>query len=76
MKMSPFDFYLPIHNICIEYDGEQHYRSILKFGGDDSFLKLQKRDKIKTLYCKIRGIKLIRIRFDENIEERLKEIFE
>ena len=22
----PFDFYLPKHNLCIEYDGEQHFR--------------------------------------------------
>lgn len=29
----PFDFYIPIQNICIEYNGEQHYRPFKIFGG-------------------------------------------
>jgi len=29
----PFDFYLPNENICIEYDGIQHFKPIDYFGG-------------------------------------------
>ena len=34
----PFDFYLPKHNICIEYDGKQHFEPIDIFGGEDEFI--------------------------------------
>lgn len=67
----PFDFYLPDYNICIEYDGEQHYKSIKKFGGEDKFLKVKKRDKIKTNYCIINNITLFRIKYDEDIYKYL-----
>jgi len=72
----PFDFYLPKHNICIEFDGKQHYTPIERYGGQKTFSITQIRDAIKTQYCLDNGIKLIRIRYDESIEERLKEIFD
>ena len=28
IRTLPFDFYLPDYNICIEYDGEQHFKPI------------------------------------------------
>jgi len=67
----PFDFYLPEQNICIEYDGEQHYKVIKYWGGENGFLMRQKRDKIKTDYCKDNNIKLIRIRYDDNLINEL-----
>lgn len=57
----PFDFYLPKYNICIEYDGEQHFKSKEQWGGHAGFLDRQKKDQIKTEYCKINNINLIRI---------------
>jgi len=68
----PFDFYLPDHNICIEFDGEQHYKAIEWFGGGQGFKERKKNDNLKTEYCKINNIKLIRIKFNQNINERLK----
>jgi len=67
-----FDFYLPEKNICIEYDGEQHYKPIDFFGGINKFNEQQKRDKIKNEYCKNNNIHLIRIRYNDNILEKLK----
>lgn len=68
-----FDFYLPDIITCIEYDGEQHFRSHIIWGEEK--LKLtQIRDKIKTDYCKYNNINLIRIRYNENIEEKLNQI--
>lgn len=61
----PFDFYLPEKNICIEYDGEQHFRPVDYFGGLEAFDKLKKRDVIKDNYCLKNNIKLIRIPFDK-----------
>jgi very-short-patch-repair endonuclease/ribosomal protein S27AE len=71
----PFDFYLPEENICVEYDGEQHYKSINNFGGEMGLKSMQIRDQIKTDYCKNNNIKLIRIPYFEikNIEKILDE---
>lgn len=64
-KPLPFDFYLPIQNICIEYDGEQHFKPITKFGGVNGHNKCLYNDKIKTEYCIKNNIKLIRIPYTE-----------
>lgn len=67
----PFDFYLPNHNMCIEYDGEQHFRANENWGGEKALKLQQIKDKIKDKYCKDNNIKLLRIRYDENTEEVL-----
>lgn len=71
-KPLPFDFYIPYYNICIEYDGIQHYKSIEWFGGEESLSSNKVRDQIKTNFCIENDIKLIRISYKENIEEKLK----
>jgi len=59
-KPLPFDFYLPNFNICIEYDGEQHFgKWFTKIKIDFNIIKLH--DNIKNEYCKNNNIKLIRI---------------
>lgn len=70
-KLLKFDFYLPELNTCIEFDGEQHYKSFKYFGGDDGFKVIQKRDKIKNDYCVDNNIKLIRIKYNDNISDSL-----
>ena len=60
-KKMRFDFFIPKQNTCIEYDGEQHYKSLKCFGGDEFFKKTKKRDKIKNKYCIENNIELIRI---------------
>ena len=58
-KELPFDFYLPEHNTCIEYNGEQHYKAFSFFGGYDKLVKTKKNDSIKFNYCKDNNINLI-----------------
>jgi len=60
----PFDFYLPEYNICIEYDGIQHFEPIKYWDGDKGFLYIKNNDKIKNKYCKNNNIKLIRIKYN------------
>jgi very-short-patch-repair endonuclease len=67
-----FDFYLPEHNTCIEYDGRQHFEPIKYFGGEVAFKILQERDKIKENFCNENNINLMRIKYNENIENKLK----
>ena len=69
-----FDFYLPKHNMCIEYDGEQHFSKYRFEKNNDKFELRQMRDKIKTNFCIENDIKLIRISYKENIEEKIKWI--
>ena len=79
----PFDFYLPNHHICIEYDGEGHYKPIRR--GNISYAQAQEllqsiqyRDGIKDNYCNKNNIKLIRMPYWEfnNIDNILnKELF-
>ena len=59
-KLS-FDFYLPDYNICIEYDGRQHFEHI--FGYEKDFLRMQENDNIKNKYCFNNNIRLIRIKY-------------
>jgi len=66
-----FDFYLPKINTCIEFDGLQHYKSVIYFGGEESLKKSKLRDKIKNIFCKENNINLIRIRYDEDVEKKL-----
>jgi len=70
----PFDFYLPDYNICIEYDGIQHFEP--RFGMSEvDYSGIIKRDKIKDKYCKENNIYLIRIPYYDynNIEGIIKE---
>ena len=64
-----FDFYLPDYNICIEFDGKQHFESCEFFGGDEEFEKLQIRDRIKNEWCKVNEIKLLRLNYLQKIDE-------
>lgn len=70
-----FDFYVPSINTIIEYNGLQHYEPVEHFGGLKSLKKTQQRDKIKKQYCLDNGINYEIIRYDEDTEQRLQEIF-
>jgi len=69
----PFDFYLLDYNTCIEYDGIQHFKSNIHFGGEEGFKIRKNNDKIKTEFCKNKNINLLRIKYDENIIEKLEK---
>lgn len=58
-----FDFYLPDYNICIEYDGIQHFEVNTGWNTQEKFEYTKKSDNIKNQYCKGNNIKLIRISY-------------
>ena len=74
-RLLAFDFYLPDHNMCIEYDGLQHYKSVKYFGGDVRFEDQKIKDNIKNDFCLNNNIKLIRINGKNKINETLKKEF-
>jgi very-short-patch-repair endonuclease len=71
-----FDFYLPQKSLLIEYDGQQHFKPIKFFGGENNFKIGQNNDKIKNNFAKDNNIDLLRIKYDQinNIEQILKNI--
>lgn len=71
-RCLPFDFYLPDYNMCIEYDGQQHYEP--RFG-EGNFNKTKLHDEIKNKYCKDNNINLLRIPYWElsNIKNIIKD---
>ena len=71
IRSLPFDFYLPEYNLLIEYDGQQHFEPVDYFGGEDDFKIIQLHDQIKTQYCKQNNICLLRISYQQDIEEEL-----
>ena len=71
IRELPFDFYLPDNNLVIEYDGEQHYRPVDYFGGQDAFERLVKRDRMKTKYCNEHSIGLLRIPYYKDVQTEL-----
>ena len=77
-RMLSFDFYLPIENILIEYDGKQHYMPVNFYGCSDEqaqkiYFDSKQNDEIKDKYCDENNIQLIRISYKEkNIENILK----
>ena len=74
-KCLYFDFYLPSYNACIEYDGEQHFIPVKKFGGEKLLKENKLRDSIKNNFCENNKINILRIRFNENIIEKLNNYF-
>ena len=72
-KLS-YDFYIPDCNILIEFNGEQHWRPIEYFGGEQQFKTQKEHDKRKKTYAKDNNIELLEIWYYDfdNIEDILK----
>lgn len=53
-----FDFFLPKYNVLIEFNGQCYYKNIY---GQKSLDDTKKRDSIKNIWVRQKGIKLLRI---------------
>ena len=79
VNVLPFDFYLPQHNVCIEYNGQQHYEPV-DFAGKgnewatNQLISTQHHDKIKSDYCATNNIQLICIPYWEDVNKYLNKI--
>lgn len=82
LTFLPFDFYISSLNLCIEYQGEQHYEPV-RFGGvsldiaKSNLKKTKKNDLIKKNFCKDNNFQFLIISYWEyfNIENILKNVF-
>ena len=65
VKPLLFDFYLPKLNLCIEFDGKQHFECIEYFGGINGYIRRKENDIIKNGFCNENNIKLLRISYED-----------
>jgi len=59
-----FDYYNDIKYI-IEYDGEQHFKAVRRWGGIERLNKQKEIDEFKNNYCRDNNMKMIRIPYTE-----------
>jgi very-short-patch-repair endonuclease len=59
LEKMALDFYIPKLNIAIECQGSQHFIPVERFGGEDEFKEIIRRDKKKLSLCEEHGIKVI-----------------
>lgn len=81
LGMQSLDIYIPSLKIGLEYQGEQHYRPISLFGGEEQFEHRKILDETKKSLCKENGVRLIEWKYDENISvvllgKKIKEALE
>lgn len=76
-----FDFYLPLYNLCIEFDGSCHFKKT-NWNGEyteeqlkENLESYQHRDQIKNDYCKSHNITLLRFNNLKTVEEELTNFF-
>ena len=73
-KYFRYDFYIPLKNLLIEYNGIQHYKPSEYFGGQNSFLLRKHYDWLKRKYARDNGYKLLTIPYwDYKIIEEILE---
>jgi len=67
-----YDFYLPRHNLLIEFHGIQHYKPIDFFGGAEGLKSNKERDLFKRDLAKLAGIPMIVFSYKELKEDKDK----
>lgn len=61
------DIFIPNLSLAIEYQGEQHFKPVERFGGQAAFQEGQQRDKRKRQLCKENGVDLVYFTHAENL---------
>lgn len=78
LGMQSVDIYVPSLNLAIEYQGEQHYRAISRFGGEEGFEATRSHDERKRRLLASNGVRLLEWRYDrplyrDEVESALRE---
>lgn len=81
-----YDFYLPVHNVLIEFHGQQHYNVIEYFGGqkrleytqacDEKKRQIAKYFKIPLLEISYKLLKLSEEEFEQKLFSLIKKLME
>jgi very-short-patch-repair endonuclease len=64
-KVDPYlyryDFFLPDYGLLIEYQGQQHFKPVERFGGELYFKQTVESDKVKKVIAEQGGYSLLRL---------------
>jgi len=63
------DIFIPDLSLAIEYQGEQHYRPVALFGGEEGLKRTKERDKLKLKLCRDNGIKVVYFAHKEDLSQ-------
>lgn len=74
LESQHLDVFIPDLSLAIEYMGLQHYEPVEFFGGLEGFNQTVERDKKKAKLCLKCGIKLVYVKYNEDISRRAAEI--
>lgn len=67
LERYELDIFLPSRKLAIEYHGQQHFKPIEAWGGEESLAITQERDARKKEACHTNGVKLISFAFQDEI---------
>lgn len=67
LGLQSLDIYIPSLNIGIEYQGQQHYKPVDYFGGEEKLNEQKERDLTKKKLCVKNGIKLLEWKYDTDV---------
>jgi hypothetical protein len=71
LNRQRFDIYIPELNLAVEYQGQQHYKAIKLFGGEEGLKKTKERDKEKIRLSKENNVEIVFFTFKDNLSEKL-----
>ena len=69
-----YDVYFPEYKIAVEYQGDQHFRPIDYFGGEEAFILGQERDKKKRELSRKNGVAQIDVLPGYDLKDILEQI--
>jgi hypothetical protein len=64
------DIFVPSLKLAIEYQGEQHFKPVDAWGGEEALLRGQRRDDEKKQKCEQAGVKLIYFDYRTELSEK------
>ncbi len=70
LHRQELDIYIPDLKHGIEYMGEQHYKPVAIFGGEEGLKSTIERDQRKKILCEQNGIELTYVKYDEGLDEK------
>ncbi len=78
LGQQSLDIYIETERIGIEYQGEQHYKPIDIWGGEEALKENQKRDLKKKKLCAVNNVHLLEWSYqvpvnDENVVQFMRE---
>lgn len=71
-----YDVYIPKYKVAFEYQGDQHYKAIGLFGGEDGLANTQQRDQRKKELSFENGVVLCEVLPDYEVEEVIDALYE